>query len=271
MTIPDDDDKLLTRYLLGELTDSARTRIEEQVFGDDTTFDRLLTVEDDLIDAYVRDQLGAGERRRFEARFLVSAERRARVDFARALNARVEQPEAEACPPEVASPEIALNRSARRRWWPAFARTLAAPAPRLPAALAATLLLVAAAAWLTGRGAEIEHRQPIVVAFVLAPGSRGPAGPPRLSLPAEADTVELQLDLEGVEGYSRFRAQLHSIAGEEIWSRSDLETAAAELGPSVVLVLPAAVLLEGHYVLTLEGFLPSGQPEELAVYDFEVA
>ncbi len=273
MTIPADDN-LLARYLLGELTEPAKARIEKQVLGDDTTFDRLLSAEDDLIDAYVRDELSAGERQRFEARFLVSTERRARVEFARTLKARVDEPAAELCPPE-----LARRRAARLPWWPRLARALAMPRPRLPLALAASLLVVVAATWLAGRGGEHERRlaeqpaapRPLVVAFVLAPGSRGAAGPPRLSLPPEAETVELQLDLEGVEGYSRFRARLLSLAGEQIWSRSDLEAVVVELGSSVALAVPAAVLRQGHYVLTLEGFPPSGRPEEIAVYDFEVS
>ena len=64
-----DDDRLLTRYLLGELSGSRQTRLEEKLLADEGWYERLLIVEDELIDAYVRDELVADKRSRFEARF----------------------------------------------------------------------------------------------------------------------------------------------------------------------------------------------------------
>ncbi|HYV13967.1 MAG TPA: hypothetical protein VE980_23880 [Pyrinomonadaceae bacterium] len=75
----------LTRYLLGLVSPSERERLESEYFTNDDTFQEILSVEDDLIDAYARGELSATERRHFEERFLNSAASRERVQFARTL------------------------------------------------------------------------------------------------------------------------------------------------------------------------------------------
>src|SRR5215471_4881323 len=75
----------LVRYLLGDLSEEEQVEIEDHAFGDPQHLLYLQAVESDLIDEYVRDRLTKSERRQFEDRFLASAERRRKVDFARAL------------------------------------------------------------------------------------------------------------------------------------------------------------------------------------------
>ena len=48
------DEAVLTRFLLGELPDEERLRLEDACFEDEALFARLLRAEDDLIDAYAR-------------------------------------------------------------------------------------------------------------------------------------------------------------------------------------------------------------------------
>ena len=78
-------DELLSRYLLGSLTEEENRRIEEQYFADDELFDRLRLTESELIEKYIQDELGSEERGQFESYFLQSRERGERVEFARAL------------------------------------------------------------------------------------------------------------------------------------------------------------------------------------------
>ena len=77
---------LLIRYLLGELEESARARIQEQCFGDDLLFDRILEAENDLIDRYARRELGVRERELFEKTVLQRESMGQRVTFATALS-----------------------------------------------------------------------------------------------------------------------------------------------------------------------------------------
>ena len=78
-------ENLIARYLLGELSEEQRVEIEDRAFADQKYLASITTVENDLIDEYVRNELSPAERQRFEKRFLASAERRKRVEFARAL------------------------------------------------------------------------------------------------------------------------------------------------------------------------------------------
>ena len=79
------NETLIARYLLGELSEEQQVEIEDRAFEDKDYLASITAVENDLIDEYVRNELSGAERQRFEKRFLASAERRKRVEFARAL------------------------------------------------------------------------------------------------------------------------------------------------------------------------------------------
>jgi hypothetical protein len=65
---------LITRYLLGELTEERQREFEESYFASDELFALLLEVEAELIKRYAGGNLSADERERFEKYFLRSAE-----------------------------------------------------------------------------------------------------------------------------------------------------------------------------------------------------
>jgi hypothetical protein len=79
------NEKLIARYLLGELSEEQQVEIEDRAFADKKYLASITAVENDLIDEYVRHELSESDRRKFERRFLASAERRKRVEFAKAL------------------------------------------------------------------------------------------------------------------------------------------------------------------------------------------
>lgn len=78
-------EKLIAQYLLGELPEEQQVEIEDRAFQDQEYLASITSVENDLIDEYVRDEMPEPVRRKFENRFLASAERRKRVEFAKAL------------------------------------------------------------------------------------------------------------------------------------------------------------------------------------------
>src|SRR4051794_38585566 len=86
-----DNDRHIVRYLLGLLSDD-----EAQPFDEASTVDadgaaRVISVEDDLVDGYVRGTLDAATRSQFESFYLSSPRRRARVEFARRFLATVDR------------------------------------------------------------------------------------------------------------------------------------------------------------------------------------
>jgi hypothetical protein len=81
-----ESDKELMRYLLGQLPVERRDRLEEHYFEDDTLHEKLLAIEDELIDAYLLGDLSADDNQSFENFFLRSPERSEKVRFARSLH-----------------------------------------------------------------------------------------------------------------------------------------------------------------------------------------
>jgi hypothetical protein len=141
MSVDINNEKLIVRYLLGELPEEQQVEIEDRAFSDKDYLASITAVENDLIDEYVRGELNADARQRFESRFLASAERRKRVYFAKALRSIVSAPTAT---------EKTFVQPARTWSWRdslyAFLNGLN-PAARL-AFVAAAILVVAGAAWL---------------------------------------------------------------------------------------------------------------------------
>lgn len=86
MAVDLNNEKLISRYLLGELSEEEQVEIEDRAFADKEYLASITAVENDLIDEYVRHELSDADRRKFESRFLASAERRKRVEFAKALS-----------------------------------------------------------------------------------------------------------------------------------------------------------------------------------------
>jgi hypothetical protein len=65
--------------------------VEDRAFRDRQYLQRILAAESDLIDEYVRGGLSDSQRRLFDSRFLASAERRQKVEFARALSSVISE------------------------------------------------------------------------------------------------------------------------------------------------------------------------------------
>ena len=77
---------LIVRFLLGELPERKRLKLEGQIFKEDAFYEEVLAVQEELADDYVHKSLSAGQMRRFESHFLQSPLRRERVQFAAALS-----------------------------------------------------------------------------------------------------------------------------------------------------------------------------------------
>jgi hypothetical protein len=201
-------DKRLSDYLLGQLPEAEEGRLEQEYLADAELQERLLLIEDDLVDAYAHGELGGGERRHLEQGLLASPRGRRKLELARGLMA--------------AAP--------RSRWsW-------------RPAALAAGIALVLALILLIRKGDDR------VVAMVLEPGlTRDVGALPVLTLPPGTARAHLQLDLTD-DRHDSYRVSLLGNAGEVTWSSRGaksqgaitVEVPAALLAPGQQLVLVSA-------------------------------
>ncbi|MEM7480692.1 MAG: hypothetical protein AAF481_05935 [Acidobacteriota bacterium] len=75
----------LTQYLLGELPEDERNRLEERLLAEPKLFEQAVIAEGELHDAYAAGELTPEQRHAFENRLLRSSEQQDRQEFARLL------------------------------------------------------------------------------------------------------------------------------------------------------------------------------------------
>ena len=80
------------RYLLGQMSQEEATEFESEFFADDDLFEEMSSLENDLIDSFVRGELSERERRQFETGYITCQARRENVEFARQLLTHIEEP-----------------------------------------------------------------------------------------------------------------------------------------------------------------------------------
>ena len=80
------DDRLLRSYLLGAVSPQEAERLETLAIAKDNVAERLTAVENDLVDAYVRNKLVDQDLERFKTCYLSVARRRQKVEFAAFLH-----------------------------------------------------------------------------------------------------------------------------------------------------------------------------------------
>src|SRR5262249_53601687 len=79
------EEKLITRYLLGQATEEECVRIEEGYFHQPEYYEQVLAIEEELISNYVRGTLSTTEKELFETHFLSSERRRKKYELTREL------------------------------------------------------------------------------------------------------------------------------------------------------------------------------------------
>jgi hypothetical protein len=119
--------------------------------------------------------------------------------------------------------------------------------------------------------AQSPARPSAFLSFVLVPGLvRGTDEPAKLIIPRAAQEIRLQLDLNGDDQYRSFRAEARTARGNLVWSQDGLMARTTDAGKAVFLNLPASVLTNGEYELTLKGILSQGKLEDVGYYYFAV-
>jgi hypothetical protein len=285
------DSDLIKRYLLEELPEEERIRLEDEYFSDTGRFGELTAEEDDLIDSYIRGELSDSEQQHFARLYLNSPERRSRVDFARTLKDFIDL-QTKSSPPKSAS-----------RWWSLGGFIDGAHGwPRFAFA-AGLVVVVACGTWLltenhrlrtelnqtkaaraelqrsrdslaqqianlskpapesapgTGRGPEIAQVElpPLPgESLTLSPGMvrSGEQKVPTISLPLHGPSVRLQLLLAQEDGeHGAFEAAVRSAEGQEpIFTMKGLRTTRGADGTIVLLRVPSSLIQPDDYTVTL--------------------
>jgi hypothetical protein len=79
------NEELIRRYLLGDVSEEDRARVEERFFADDDFYQSLLVAEDDLIYDYLRGAMGREDRRLMEEQINASPRRHQKVELVKGL------------------------------------------------------------------------------------------------------------------------------------------------------------------------------------------
>jgi hypothetical protein len=107
-----------------------------------------------------------------------------------------------------------------------------------------------------------------VIAFSLAPQTRGIGPIPTLAVPAGTDYVALTLELE-TEAFTAFRAVLKNPAnGQIVWQSGNLRSSAKDR--TLRVRMPASLLNAQNYVVELSGVSSGGVAEMVSSYSFRV-
>ena len=290
------EQKVLVKYLLGDLPETEQVEVEDRAFADAEYLTALEAAEADLIDAWMRGELSSSEQRAFERRFLTSPGRRSKVEFARAF-ARVLTESKRA---DRLVPRITL-RSLIQAWSPGW---------RLAAGLAA-LLIIGWPVWLLTQNSamrsrvavletqrqELEKAQqglrrqldeqgrrdvnaaaqrqsaatPLIASLVLLPGlSRAETRTEQLILSPTAQIARIEIQLEARDDYPRFRAELRTRSGAEVLTVDNLRPQRSAGANAVSFHAPASLLEAGEYELSLKGRPRDGVPVDVGYYYFSV-
>jgi hypothetical protein len=297
------DEKFLVGYLLGNLTEEEQVRVEDRAFSDREYLGALEGAETDLIDAYVRGELGQQDRRAFESRFLLSPSRRRKVEFAKAFAAVTAElvPAPSPAPQRVSAWQtlVDLLRASNPAFrfagalvavaciggatWLVFengsmrSRISAMEAQRLAAEARESRLQQElsrsqnSAAQTPNRPTAEPARPPLIASLALLPGlSRAETRVELLVIPVGAQLARLEVQLDDRDDFPRFRADLHTRNGREVLTLPNLRPHSGSAGRAVSIDVPATLLGAGEYELALKG-LPDGQsPQDIGYYYFRV-
>jgi hypothetical protein len=284
------DDRQLIHYLLGLLPDEEAELYDEQSIADDDLAARLLLVENDLVDAYVRGTLEEDLRQRFESFYLASPRRRDKVRFAERFLGAVDRASA------AGSAVPAVPRTAARL--PRFVWSLAPAAMLL---LACGILSFQDVRLRRGlidaqrQGAALDDRAQTLagqldeqraandtikkeldraravepIALVLRAQTRAVGPVSVIALSPSVGVVAFDLELEGSD-FAQYEVALKDPATNHIVWRSGLLTPrSSNRPPAISVTVPASVLKPQHYLLELSGRKSAGAFDTVGSYSFQ--
>lgn len=310
MDIKAEQKRIITRYLLGEMSGQERSEFENRYLEDSALFEEITAVEDELMRCYARGDLSEAERAAFETRYLQDTGNRRRVDFARTLMDYVSSTHG---PADVGDESQAEKQSHKKwRWMPVL---LAKPSNALR--LIAALMLVAVIAgssWLAVMDTRLRHAfeqmqvehagdlkreqelqtqlaqlnlrlqqqeeqvaqlsslGSIILPFRLSPHlvREGSMQKPLIISEGFA-AVLLELTLGSSNAYASYSASLETPEGQQIWRQPGLKSWRTRNGPHMIgLLLPSKIFQSGNYILKVSGKTATGIPEEVDSYVFRV-
>lgn len=271
-------DALLREFLLGTISDEKRERVENLFLTDFEMRERVLAIEQDLIEAYLEDSLTEGDKGRFLSVYAQTNEQRRQLRITGAIKDwAVRQARA----PHVAAVPVSV-------WSRLWSWLRLKPRFVVPIAVASVIGGVLAIVWLNSQMEQREHwaieqelaqlntpaslREvlPAMTSIDLRPVSFRSVEPQtELKIPAEIRFIELQLPWIQNERFPRYQAEVRRVGARKAFTIPKLP--ADTTGGNVIrLRLPARMLTRGHYQINLAGVDDTGSARSTEEYSFFV-
>lgn len=264
-------------YLLGTASEEERNVIDRTILTNDEEFEQLLSAEDDLIEAFLQDELTATERRQFDQFFLTDPDHQQRLRFITSLHRYANDP-TKSSPPLVHSDS---HDVIRHPWWAFLLR------PAWQMAMASVLLLGLVAGYRffmnSSSSTQIADRNASpnvaivttgtdVLPIELTPGitrSRG-IHLPSVTVTQNVGTVQFKLRLQK-KSHLEHEVTLLPDAEDEAERKLPGRFKSVTIdGVNFVLVdVPVKMLVLGEQRIRLTG-VTANEPESVETYSFTV-
>ncbi len=223
-----DAEREITRYLFAELAEAEAEAISRRCFEDEDFYDSVRTVEDELVDSFVRGELPAEEAKRVDL-FLRDTYQEDQLRIAQSF----------------AHPGGSKLLSRWASW-------------RMLAIAACVFLLLGSGIWLWSRKpmanapqraatSRTFEKPPVTFSFWIAPGVvRGERETKSLSIPPGTQTVAIEFELAAGTPRSAYSVDLQTTSGRPLWKQDGVTPE-----KSLIVKIPADVLRSGNYEATL--------------------
>ena len=271
-------DALLREFLLGKLADADRERMEGLFLTDSATRERVLALEQDLIDDYLEDSLNQEDKERFLSRYAQTDEQRRKLRITGAIKDWAVR---EARTPHPAATTVSV-------WSRIWTWLRLKPRFVVPIAITIVIAIVLAIVWLNSREEQRKHLaieqelaqlnspasmrevSPQITPFDLRPVSVRSGQPQaELRIPVEIRFIELRLPWIQTERYSMYQAEVRRVGDREAFTISNLQ-AESNGRYTIRLRLPAQMLTRGDYQIKLTGVSTDGSAKSSEEYSFVV-
>jgi anti-sigma factor RsiW len=277
----DEEEMLSRKYLLDELDDGEREQVEERLINDPEYFERVVMLEDELVEDYAFNVLSDYDHNKVAQRLLSTPQQIHKLEMTRAIKQYSETDEAESPFP------LAGNR---------FVAFLQGHKLAVGLSSAASLLLAFVLFWALTRD---PLQQELARLNRASESSDQPASDPdrtdpsiypinltarrfrniadavqderkKAVIPPEARVVQLRVLL--ATDYSQsYRVVLEKDDEEKVFSLDNLQAVAADGGKLLAIKLPAGILGPGYYQLIIsKPGKYSEQFDDIGSYDFQV-
>jgi hypothetical protein len=272
-------DAALRQFLLGDVADGERQRIESLFVTGALSRERILTAEQDLVEDYLEDSLTPADKESFLRQYGNTPAQRRKVRITRSIKDWAAG-ENKVTSAGASTTSFGTRLSARLRLKPMFV---------VPIAATAVIAIVFAVIWVNSRTEErnrlvgvneelarlnnppsLRETPPGLISLTLQSGSvRSVEAQQELVKAAGTETVELRLVLRQTERYPGYRAVVRRVSSGESLTLPMLP--AENDGTMVRLRVPARLISRGVYRVELTGIGVDGSTGPTEEYLFTVS